>query len=252
MGIERFERLVDDLRYSRKSFAEALQRYVATAQVLPNTSPFKSFFKQPSLKGFPVIDKGETLECLLLGNYALYDRAQISLADFIRHESTKVQWKNTPTRDGRTYFLEAFTNLQKVLVVYYGMHFITCCKDVIEILDEDDDVLRTFNDSYTQAKFEVVISQFFQDIYREKSSLLHPELLMDTPTKCAALLRTYMSDQVQAANGEKGKESNWEPHPHSFFYSAEGEYQKIKFSPTPSDIVKSKICASGISVICFK
>jgi hypothetical protein len=101
-------------------------------------------------------------------------------------------------------------------------------------------VLRTFNDSYIQAKFEVAISQLFQDIYREKISLLHPEMSMDTSTKCAALLRKYLSDQVQAARGEKEKESNWEPHPHSFFYSAEGEYQKIKFSPIPSDIVKSK------------
>lgn len=248
MGMERFERLVVDLRYCRRSFMDAVERYVASAQTLPTTSIFKSFIKQPTLKGLPVIDDVEILEKLLLGNYPLYDRTQISLGSFIRNKMSKYLWKNTPTREGRTLFLEAFTNLQKVLVVYYGTHYSTCCSEVLEILDEDEDILRTFNDSYIQIRFEVALSHFFQDVYRERKSLMHPEISMDSPMQCAALLKRYLSDQVKGARGQHDKDYNWEGHPHSFFYSSEGEFQKISFTKI-NETGKSKEPAIGKHIV---
>ena len=80
MGMERFERLVVDLRYCRRSFMDGVEGYVASAQTLPTTSIVKSFIKQPTLKGLPVIDDVEILEKLLLGDYPLYDRTQISIS----------------------------------------------------------------------------------------------------------------------------------------------------------------------------
>ena len=49
---------------------------------------------------------------------------------------------------------------------------------------------------------------------------------MKAPEKCAALLKIHLSDVVQCARCHGKEETNWEVHPHSFFYSIEGEYQK--------------------------
>lgn len=84
MGIDRFERLVIDLRYCRKTFASSVQRYAASAVNLPPYSPFRSFVKEPSLKGLAVADDSQILEMLMIGDYSLFDRTGLSLNDFIR------------------------------------------------------------------------------------------------------------------------------------------------------------------------
>ena len=148
MGMERFERLIIDLLYCRKTFNETVERYVASSLTLPEDSMFKTFVKRPNLKGLAIIDNDDKFEKFLLGNYPLYDRSGISLSDFIRYRSQAYVWGNAPTREGRTMLVDAFTNLQKVLVVFYGRHYNTCCEDVIAVLEENADVLRKFNDSF--------------------------------------------------------------------------------------------------------
>ena len=130
---ERFERLVEDLFYCRETFTATCQRYAETSENLPKSSPFKSFIKLPKLTGLPVQDNEETLELLLLGNNPMFDRSQISLKDFISFKVDNISWGRSPTRYGRVALLDAFTNLQKVLVVYFGNDFSTCCEDVIEM-----------------------------------------------------------------------------------------------------------------------
>ena len=126
--------------------------------------------------------------------------------------------------------VDAFTNLQKVLVVFYGMQYNTCCEDVIAVLEENADVLRKFNDSFLQVKFEMVLSQFFQDIYKEKHSLVYPSMSIDSPIRCAVLLKMHLGEEVKCARGQQGDDRNWELHPDSFFYSVEGEYNKNNFA----------------------
>ena len=230
MGYNRFERLIVDLLYCRRTFNDTVERYVASSLTLPEDSIFKTFVKRPNLKGLAIIDNDDKFEKFLLGNYPLYDRSGISLSDFIRHRSQAYVWGNAPTREGRTMLVDAFINLQKVLVVFYGTHYNSCCEDVINVLEENADVLRKFNDSFLQVKFEMVLSQFFQDIYKEKYSLVYSDMPMDTPVCCAALLRMYLSEEVKCARGLQGDERNWELHPHSFFYSVEGEYNKNTFA----------------------
>ena len=229
MGMERFERLIVDLLYCRKTFNETVERYVASSLTLPEDSMFKTFVKRPNLKGLAIIDNDDKFEKFLLGNYPLYDRSGISLSDFIRHRSQAYIWGNAPTREGRTMLVDAFTNLQKVLVVFYGMQYNTCCGDVIAVLEENADVLRKFNDSFLQVKFEMVLSQFFQDIYKEKHSFVYPSMSMDTPIRCAALLKIYLSEEVKCARRQQGDDRDWELHPHSFFYSTEEEFNKNNF-----------------------
>ena len=230
MGMDRFERLIVDLLYCRRTFNDTVERYVASSLTLPEDSIFKTFVKRPNLKGLAIIDDVDKFEKFLLGDYPLYDRSGISLSDFIRHRSLPYVWGNTPTREGRTMLVDAFTNFQKVLVVFYGTHYNNCCEDVVEVLEENADVLRKFNDSFLQVKFEMVLSQFFQDIYKEKNSLVYSSMSMDTPVRCAALLKTYLSEEVKCARGLQGDERNWELHPHSFFYSVEGEFNKNIFT----------------------
>lgn len=232
MGMERFNRLVIDLKFCSKTFAETVQRYVVSSQALPANSVFKSFVKQPTLKGLPVVDNDDTLEYWLLGTYPIYDRSIISLGDFVRNKNKTYRWENKPTTEGRTLFLEAFTNFQKVLVVYYGTEYSECFTEVINILEDDDDILQMYNDSYIQIRFEVAISQFFQDVYKEKTSLMYPEMPLNTPRYCAELLKLYLSEEIKGAKGTKQRGQKWEAHPHSFFYAEEGEYNKCKFTKT--------------------
>ena len=205
------------------------------------------------MKGLAIIDSDEKFEKLLLGNYPLYDRSGISVSDFIRHRSQANVWGNTPTREGRTMLVDAFTNLQKVLVVFYGRHYNTCCEDVIAVLEENADVLRKFNDSFLQVKFEIVLSLFFQDVYKEKHFLVYPSMSMDTPIRCAALLKMYLSEEVKCARRQQGDDRDWELHPHSFFYSTEGEFNKNNFGkvsqkeeartiPKKSNVATDEIC----------
>ena len=67
----------------------------------------------------------------------------------------------------------AFTKFQKVMVMYFGMNCESYCDDVLNVLEENMDVLHKFNDSYLQVKFEMVISRFFQDVNKEKQSLVY-------------------------------------------------------------------------------
>jgi hypothetical protein len=243
---ERFDRLIKDLSYSRQTFMATCQRYAESAESLPKNSIFKSFVKLPKLKGLPVYDDVNTLEMLLLGDYPLYDRSQISLKDFVSFKSENVKWGKSPTREGRAAFTDAFTNFQKVLVVYFGNDYNECCKDVLDILNEDEDILQEYNDSYIQVKMEMAISLFYHDIYKEKESLAYPTMLMTTPSQCAALLKQYLSNEIEKARNPSST-NTWERHPHSKFYSQEGTFNKVKFRKaikpeTPANKVNNSLC----------
>ena len=49
MGMDRFERLIVDLLYCRKTFNETVERYVASSLTLPEDSIFKTFDNIASL-----------------------------------------------------------------------------------------------------------------------------------------------------------------------------------------------------------
>lgn len=225
---ERFDRLVVDLLFCRETFMLTCQRYAESSESLQKDSPFKSFVKLPKLSGLPIQDNIEKLERFILGQYPLYDRTQISMKDFVSFKSDNIKWGKSPTREGRAAFTDAFTNFQKVLVVYFGSCYSTCCEDVIGILNEDDDILQDYNDSYIQIKFEMAISLFYHDVYKEKISLAYPDMLMTSPRDCAALLRRYLFEELQRAR-DLSETNNWERHPHSKFYSHEGTFSKVKF-----------------------
>lgn len=72
----------------------------------------------------------------------------------------KFSWGKVPTREGRTVFIDAFTNMQKVLVVYFGIHFDRSCQEVLEVLEDDEDILQ----GYIQTRFETSLALYFQDI----------------------------------------------------------------------------------------
>ena len=165
----RFDRLIKDLTYCKETFTATCQRYAESADSLPKDSIIKSFVKLPKLKGLPVYDDGRTLETFLLGDYSLYDRTLISLKDFMSFKSNSTKWGKSPTREGRAAFTDAFTNLQRVLVVYYGNDYSECCKDVLDVLNEDDDILQEYNDSYIQIKLEMAISLFSTTFTERKS-----------------------------------------------------------------------------------
>ena len=116
-------------------------------------------------------------------------------------------------------------------MVYFGNNYNTCFENVLEVLNEDDDILHDYNDSYIQIKFEMTISLFYHDVYKEKTSLNYPEMAKTTPTQCAALLKHYLFEELQRARG-LSETNKWERHPHSKFYSQEGTFSKVKFNKT--------------------
>ena len=76
---------------------------------------------------------------------------------------------------------------------------------------------------------------------------------MDTPIRCAALLKMHLGEEVKCARGQQRDDRNWELHPHSFFYSVEGEYNKNNFTkasqkeearavPCKSKVETNEIC----------
>ena len=113
-------------------------------------------------------------------------------------------------------------------MVYFGNCYSTCFEDLLGILNEDDDVLQDYNDSYIQIKFEMTISLFYHDVYKERTSLNYPEMSMATPSQCAALLKHYLFEELQKARG-LSENNKWERHPHSKFYSQEGTFSKVIF-----------------------
>ena len=236
---DRFERLVKDLLYCRDTFTATCQRYAETSENLPKDSIFKSLVKLPKLKGLPIYDNVDTMEKLMLGEYPLYDRSQISLKDFVSFRSESVKWGKSPTREGRAAFVNAFTNFEKVIVVYFGNDYISCCTRVLEVLNDDDDILQEFNDSFIQVKLEMVISLFFHDIYRERTSLSYPTMPMSSPSQCAALLKRYFKDEMDKAKGVAST-NKWEFHPHSKFYSQEGTFNKVQFNIRPTTSLGDK------------
>ena len=243
----RFERLIKDLSYCRETFTATCQRYAESADNLPKDSIFKSFVKLPKLKGLPIYDKTTTLETFLSGDYPLYDRSQISLKDFLSFKSDSIKWGKAPSREGRAAFTDAFTNFQRVLVVYFGNDYSECCKDVLDVLNEDDDILQEYNDSYIQIKLEMAISLFYHDIYKEKESLAYPAMSMTTPSECAILLRHYLRTEIEKSRITTSASASWERHPHSRFYSQEGTFNKVQFkksvkSEVPSNKVEKPIC----------
>lgn len=80
----------------------------------------------------------------------------------------------------------------------------------------------------------MVLSRFFQDEYKEKHSLVFPHMSMESPMDCAALLKKYLSEEVRCARGQVDEDRNWELHPHSVFYSIEGEYDRNVFKKSTS------------------
>jgi hypothetical protein len=44
--------------------------------------------------------------------------------------------------------VDAFTNFEKVTVVYFGNDYISCYAGVLDVLNVDDDSLQDFNGSF--------------------------------------------------------------------------------------------------------
>jgi hypothetical protein len=87
-------------------------------------------------------------------------------------------------------------NFQRVLVIDFGNDYSECCKDVLDILNEDEDAA-------------------------------NPTMLLTTPSQCAALLRQYLSIEIEKA-GNPSSTNTWERHSHSKFCSQEGTFNKVK------------------------
>ena len=240
----RFDRLVTDLNYNRETFMDMCQKYSETSEDLPKEALFKSFVRLPKLRGLPVQDNVETLERFLLGDYPFYDRTRISLKDFVDSRGDNFTWGRSATIYGRKALEDAFRNLQKVLVVYFGNCYDACCEDVLKILNDDDDVLQDYNDHYIQIKLEMAISMFFHDVYKEKELMNYPEMLMTTPSLCAALLKRYLYEEMQKAQGLLGAKK-WETHPHSKFYAQEGTFKKVIFKKVIEKITNPVIQDKG-------
>lgn len=126
------------------------------------------------------------------------------------------------------------------MMVYFAMNFESCCDDALSVLEKNMDVLRKFNYSYLQVEFEMVLSRFFQDVYKEKQSLVYPRMSMDSPENCTALLKMYLGDEVKRAIGLKDEDQTWELHPHSYFYSVEGEHERNIFTK-PTNHIETKV-----------
>ena len=93
--------------------------------------------------------------------------------------------------------MDAFTNFQQVLVVYFGYSFENSFKEILELLQEDEDILQEYNDSYIQIKMEMTISQYYQDVYKERTSLVYPYISMRTPKDRATLLKKYLHEEIK-------------------------------------------------------
>jgi hypothetical protein len=148
---------------------------------------------QVKLPGYLLLAKGNVelqgRNFIAASTMAPISEEGITLSDFIPYREKVYNWSSAPTREGRTMLVQVFSNLQKVMVVYHGKNYGSCCEDVLTLLEENADILRKFNDAYIQIKFEMTLSQFFQDIYKEKESLTYPSMKMDSPINCAALLK---------------------------------------------------------------
>ena len=107
-------------------------------------------------------------------------------------------------------------------MVYFGYSFENSFKEILELLQEDEDILQEYNDSYIQIKMEMTISI-------TKTSLVYPDISMRTPKDCATLLKKYLHEEIKKAKGLASM-NNWERHPHSRFYAREGTFQKVNFS----------------------
>jgi hypothetical protein len=210
--------------------------------------------------GLPIIDNPDILEKFVLGDYPLHDRTTLSLLDFVRYRVEHYEWGQAPPNEGRTIFFDAFTNLQKILVVYFGSHFATSCEEVLDALKHNDDIFQYYDDTYIQIRLEMALSKFFQDVYKEKRSLTYPQITMDSPQNCADLLAANFHEEIQGAIRELAKENNWEPLPHSHFYSGEGLFNQVSSKPkaakstkckpaTQNKVKASDICVYQINVI---
>jgi hypothetical protein len=224
---ERFERLIDDLDFKCAHFLEVCQKYADRGGRLPDDSPFKSLAKMNYLIGLPIMDEKSKLENFLLGKYMPYDRTYVCLKDFIRTKCSAAFWDKEPTRAGRRLFMEAIENLQLVMGIFFGKEYNGCFQVVTAVLFNNNDVLQEYDDVYVQTKLEMVIADFFHDIFKERVSCNYPEHTMDSVENCAELLRKYLRDEMQYAMGMGSRENNWEKYPHSKYYSLEGIHVRI-------------------------
>jgi hypothetical protein len=218
---------VDDLEFNNKHFLEVCQRYADKSGRLADNSPFKSLAKLNYLIGIPIMDNKNKLENLLLGKYMPYDRTNICLRDFLRTKTSTNCWERQPTRAGRRLFLEAAQNFQLVMGVFFGEEYKECFLDVINILFDNNDILQDYDDVYIQSKLEMAISDFFNDIFKERVSCNYPEHNMKSEKSCAELLRKYLREEMRYAMRMGEPDNNWEIFPHPKYYSVEGVHTRI-------------------------
>jgi hypothetical protein len=247
-GWDRFEKLVLDLNYNQKYFVESCQRYEESAADLPVTSTFKSLGKLNHISDLPVFTNKSKLDCVLLGTYPQYDRSTICLADFLRADSAKIQWKKEASRQGRVVLADALKNLEKVFEVFYGTPYRNSFATILNAFEDEAEIFDNYHDLYITIQLEVIISKFYSDIKYEKVPVIFTEMTMDTPDQCASLLIRHLHVGLTQARGT-APTGNWEKQPHSKFYSSEGTYKKIIVaSPTISTVKKETV--PGTILIC--
>ena len=246
-GWERFQKLVLDLDYNPKYFMANCQRYEESAADLPVNSTFKTLGKLSHISDLPVFTNKHKLDCVLLGTYPQYDRTVICLGDFIRTESTKVQWKKEASRQGRIVLTDALKNIERVFEVFYGTPYKNCFATIIVALEDEAEIFDDYDDLYITIQMKIIISKFYADIKYEKAPVVFAEMTMETPEECASLLLRHLQVGLTQAR-RTAPTGNWEKQPHSKFYSSEGTYKKVIVAPSPTTTVKKEATAGSILI----
>lgn len=197
LGWERFQKLVFDLDYNPKYFMANCQRYEENSADLPITSTFKTLGKLGHISDLPVFINKRKLDCILMGTYPQYGRTVICLGDFLRTDSTKVQWKKEASRQGRITLTDALRNVEKVFELFYGTPYKNCFATIIVAFEDEAEIFDDYDDLYISIQLEIIISRFFSDIKYEKIPVVFTEMTRRVRliTNSSPTSRTHSSPQ---------------------------------------------------------
>ena len=228
MRRERLEYIVHDMLLDAPGYLVYLKEFNAdhlSRMRLPGMD--ESMDRLQRVWPLPIFRSASKLESFLLcKDWPRGDWGQWSLRDFQYEGDQYHEWGLLADQAGKMALWSNMQMCEATMEVVFDADMVGAMK-AIECVTYRRCAM--FADGFLRYHLEKLMARFFEDVLRNKKSMMFPEQAMDTPKGCADLLRLMCEEFAEATKAvPRDGVRAFEPYPHTnFFHPVTGAWSTV-------------------------
>ena len=216
----RLKHFLPDYKFEMELWSDLGRSMGVSAAIPVQDAEFASFQGVRQISMFRACTDKVKFLAALRGGYKAQRWDVIGLREFLRPGEIGTIWGEHPTVEGRRVLASSLDGFVRFYNVYWDLDFMPAIRPLIGLLDNTSDRLGWYFDIFIRAEVELMLSHFFQDVFKYAKSLYFPAQAMGTRGAVVELLQCYVVALVSRIDG-------WEIFPHHMFFSREGPFSQI-------------------------